>query len=169
MDKTAFSQAYAAWFSEYERARRTDGKRSGSRLADFPAPPSAPEEISQAIDAIGRRKALAALGVHRSTLGRWLSGKTVIPRAAWLLLALWSQGRLPDMSEDWRSFRFDGDRLHLVGTRLSYSAREIAGWQYQTAHAQALERRILALEKQNAHLLRVGEFGAANDPVICAS
>jgi hypothetical protein len=165
MEKTAFSRAYAAWFSEYERERRASGLRRGATIPDFPAPPKNPDDIQMALDTIGQTKALKVLGVHRSTLARWLSGASVIPRASWLLLALWSQGRLPGMSADWQDFRFQGDTLALVGTRIAYTAREIAGWQYQTAHAQALARRIAELEKQNAHLLRVGEFGAANDPI----
>lgn len=69
------------------------------------------------------------------------------------------------MSEDWRDWRFDGDRLQLVGTRLSYSAREIAGWQYQVAHAKALVNRVEELEAQQDYLLRIGNFDAANDAI----
>ncbi len=60
-------------------------------------------------------------------------------------------------------FRFDGDRLVLIGTRIGYTAREIAGWQYQVAHAEALSRRIRSLEQEKAYLLKVGIFDAAND------
>jgi hypothetical protein len=73
------------------------------------------------------------------------------------------------MSEDWRHVRFDGDRLHIIGTRYSYSALEIAGWQYHQAHALALARQIEALQKENAQLLRLGDFGAANDPLIATA
>lgn len=53
--------------------------------------------------------------------------------------------------------------------RPSYSALEVAGWQYQQAHAAALARRVAALEKENAHLLRMGDFGAANDPLVATA
>lgn len=163
---TAFSEAYRAWFSDYERERRRQKKRKGARLDDFPAPPTAPDDVARMVDQIGTRKALQALGVHRSTLARWLAGRSVIPRPAWLLLVLLAEGRLPGMGDDWRDFRFVGDRLCLVGTRTGYTAREIAGWPYQEAHAAALARRIVQLEKEKAHLLRVGHFDAANDPLI---
>lgn len=163
---TAFSQAYQAWFSEYERERRRQKKRMGARLVGFAAPPTSPEDIAQLIDRIGTHQVLRVLGVHRSTVARWLAGRSVIPRPSWLLLVLMADGRLPGMSEDWRDFRFVGDRLCLVGTSVSYSAREIAGWQYQTAHARALTRQIEALRKENAHLLSIGHFDAANDPLM---
>jgi len=162
---SAYSEAYRVWFSDYERERRRQKKRKGSSLVDWPAPPTHPEDIARVVDQIGTRDALSALGVHRSTLARWLAGRSVIPRPAWLLLVLLADGRLPGMSEDWRDFRFVGDRLHQIGTRTSYTAREIAGWHYQVAHAQALARRIAELEKQNAQLLRIGDFQAANDAI----
>lgn len=168
IERTAFSRAYSAWFSDYERERKRQKKRGGASLADFPDAPANPERIAELIDAIGQRKTIQALGVHRSTVARWLAGRIVIPRPCYLLLELMAEGRLPGMSDDWRDFRFDGDRLHLVGTRTSYTAREISGWHYQVAHADALARRIAELERQNAHLLRVGDFGAANDALMSA-
>lgn len=169
INKTAFQRAYSAWFSEYEAARRQSGKRKGARIPDLPAPPTSPEDIALALDGYGRRQFMAIIGVHRSTLKRWETGASVIPRPVWLLLVLLNEGRLPGMSADWRDFRFEGDRLFLVGTRITYTAREIAGWQYQAAHARLLAMQIEHLKKQNAHLLRVGDFQAANDPITCVS
>lgn len=163
---TAFSKAYQAWFSEYEVERRRQKKRIGARLAGFPEPPANPEAIAQVIDRIGTYQVLQVLGVHRSTVARWLAGRSVIPRSAWLILVLMADGRLPGMSDDWRDFRFVGDRLCLVGTSVSYSAREIAGWQYQVAHARALAAQVEQLRKDNAYLLTIGRFDAANDPLI---
>lgn len=165
---SAYSQAFTAWFSDYERERLAQKKRKGARLVGFAAPPAAPECIALVIDQVGLLNALRTLGVHRSTVARWLSGKSVIPKASWLLLVLMAEGRLPGMSEDWRDFRFVGDTLYQIGTRISYTAREIAGWPYQIQHAQALARRIVQLEKEKAHLLQVGYFEAANDPLICS-
>lgn len=165
---TAFQRAYSAWFSDYERARKQSGRRRGATIPDFPAPPASPDDILAHVEAIGRRRVLQVFGIHRSTLARWLDGSTVIPRPAWLLLVLMAEGRLPGMSEEWRGIRFDADRLYVIGTRTAYSALEIAGWHYQQQHAQALARRVAQLEKENAHLLRVGDFGAANDPLMMA-
>lgn len=165
---TAFQRAYSAWFSDYERARKQTGRRRGAKIPDFPSPPASPDDIAAHVSVIGRRKVLEVFGIHRTTLSRWLDGSAVIPRPAWLLLVLMSEGRLPGMSEAWRDIRFDGDRLYIIGTRMSYGALEIAGWHYQQQHARALADRVAALEKENAHLLRVGDFGAANDPVIVA-
>lgn len=163
--ETAFSAAYAAWFRQYDQERRRQKKRPGARLDDFPAPPTCPEDIAAAVDAIGARRVLSIFQVHRSTLARWLSGASVIPRPAWLVLVMLAEGRLPGMSDDWRGFRFDGDSLCQVGTRNRYTAREIAGWPYQIAHAAALSRRVAQLESEKAHLLRIGHFDAANDAI----
>lgn len=163
---TAYQRAYRAWFEDHEAERLRRHKRKGSKLTDFPGPPTCPEDIAKAVDAIGPRRVLAALEIHRSTLARWLSGDSVIPRPAWLVLVMMAEGRLPGMSADWRGFRFDGDTLQIVGTRYAWTAREIAGWPYQLQHARALADRIRQLEKEKAHLLKTGHFEAANDPLI---
>lgn len=164
--ETAYSKARRAWFSEYEAERKRQKKRRGATLPGFPEPPASPDEIAALIDRIGPRMALHVLAIHRSTLARWLTGDCVMPRAAWLILVLLAEGRLPGMSEDWRDFRFDGDHLVQIGTRYAYTPREIAGWPYQLAHAEALARRVAQLEKEKAHLLRVGRFDAANDALM---
>lgn len=166
MEETAFSRAYAAWFSEYERERRRQKKRRGATLADFPAPPTCPADIAAAVDTIGKTRTLAVLGVHRSTLARWLAGTAAIPRPAWLLLAILAEGRLPGMSDDWRDFAFHGDRLTMPGSRVSYTAREIAGWPYQQQHAEALARALDDSRRKIEYLLRVGRFEAQNDALI---
>jgi len=159
----AFQRAFSAWFSDYERTRRLSGRRCGSQIPDFPAPPSSPDDVLALVEIIGQRKVLKVFGIHRTTLRRWLTGAAVIPRPAWLLLVLVAEGRLPGMSTDWAQFRFDGDRLHVIGTRFSYTALEIMGWQYHQAHAAALARRVVELEKKTAYLLRLGRFEASND------
>lgn len=164
--KSSFERAFSAWFAGYELERRQQKKRKGARLVGFPEPPASPENIARTLDQIGVNKAMGVLGVHRSTIARWLAGRSVIPRPSWLLLVLMAEGRLPGMSEDWRDFRFVGDALCQIGTRNAYTAREIAGWPYQKAHAEALARRVAQLEKENAQLLRLGDFGAANDPLV---
>lgn len=164
--ESAYSRAFAAWFSRYEAERRRQHRRRGATIPDFPDPPASPEEIARVVDTIGTRRVLALLEIHRATLARWLSGASVIPRPAWLVLALLADGRLPGMSDDWRGWRFDGDTLHQIGTRNAYTARELAGIPYQLEHARALARRIDDLEKQTAYLLKAGRFDAANDPLI---
>lgn len=163
---SAFQRAYSAWFSDYERTRRENGRRRGAKIPGFPAPPASPQDVQNYVEQLGTQAVLKTFGVHRTTLARWVSGEAVIPRPAWLLLVMMAEGRLPGMSDDWRNIRFDGDRLHIIGTRYSYTAMEITGWQYQQAHAQALARRVVELEKKTAYLLSVGRFDAANDALV---
>lgn len=165
MEKTAYQRAYEQWFAGYEVERRKQRKRRGSKIVGFCEAPPNPGELAELVEIVGVRRVLEVLGIHRSTLARWLAGFCVVPRSAWLLLVLMAEGRLPGMSEDWRNWRFIGDRLCLVGSRLSFSARELAGWQYQVAYADALARRVKELERDRDYLLRVGVFEAANDAI----
>jgi hypothetical protein len=162
MNHTAYSEAYRRWFSRYETERRRQKKRPGAELPDFPPPPASPADISAALDRFGRFRFLQIIGAHRSTLARWESGAAVMPRAYWLLLTMLDRGRLPGMSADWSDFRFEDDRLCLIGTRISYTAREIAGWQYQVALIESLYGRIGELERRLEHLMAIGDFGASN-------
>ena len=146
MEKTAYQKAYERWFAGYEVERRRQRKRRGSSVVGFCDAPPNPGELAELVEIIGVRQVLSVLAIHRSTLARWLAGFCVVPRSSWLLLVLMAEGRLPGMSEDWRDWRFVGDRLHLVGTRTSFSARELAGWQYQVQHAEALSRRVTAVK-----------------------
>lgn len=167
--ETSYQRAYSSWFSRHEVERRRQKKRPGVRLLDFEAPPMRPDDLAQLVDQIGARRVLSILEISRTTLARWKTGQAVPPRSAVLLLRVLALGLLPGMSDDWRDFRFDGDRLRIVGTRDSYTAREIAGIRYLKAHADALARRVADLEKQTAHLLQVGRFDCANDALISAS
>ncbi len=169
MAKTAFNTAYQNWFAAYNTARKAQKKRLGAKLKDFPPPPTHPDEVAEIVQKLGQSHVTKTLGIHRTTLSRWLSGDSVIPRPAWLLLVMMADGVLPGMSDDWKNFRFDGDRLHIIGTRHSYSALEIMGWQYQQAHAAALARRVCELEGKLRVLIERGaaRIEAAND-AICA-
>lgn len=163
--KNAFQRAYSAWFADYEAERKRQKKRRGAKLDNWPAPPTHPDEIKRAADSIGQERCCVILGVHRDTLKRWCTGESAISRAAWLLMVLLDQGRLPGMSDDWRQWRIQDDRLALVGTRHAYTPRELAGIPYLHQHIKALTHENAALKKQIAHLLQVGNFESANDPI----
>lgn len=165
MRTTAYSRAYALWFASYDAERRRQHKRPGATLAGFPAPPTNPADLAAVVDHLGARRVLDVLQIHRATLARWLAGEATIPPAAWLVLAMLADGRLPGMSAAWRDFRFDGDRLHLIGTRYSWSAQEIAGWPHLLAHMNALAAQVRRLERQLAKAQALNTTGAANDPI----
>ncbi len=112
-------------------------------------PEPTPDELRDLIDratrAVTLPAALAILGVHRTTLMRWRTGATRVPPAALALLRVWSEGRLPGMSEDWREFHFDGDAL--VGpTGHRYTVRDINAWHWKDQALDAHQRRIKQLE-----------------------
>lgn len=162
------ARAYRAWFKESERLRKLQKLGPGRRPKGLPPPPTSPDELrrlmSEATVVVGESKALSILRIHRTTLKRWLSGETQAPESAALVLRLLGDGLHPAASDEWRGFRFDGDRLFLPDGRY-YTAREIQGLPYQLAVIEAQRRQIADLEKKIAHLIKMGDFGAANDAV----
>lgn len=108
-------------------------------------PDEARELIDHAVKVVGETHALDILGVHRTTLMRWRTGKVRIPHAALALLRIWREGRLPGMGEDWRGFSFFGDKLY-TPAGVGYTARDIDGWHWQQQHCEATNRRNEQLE-----------------------
>lgn len=143
-------------------------KKSNSR-------PEAPRPLSpdglryllhDAPHAVGEGRALALLGVNRTTLARWLSGAVKVPHAAALVLRQVAEGIPPGGSDVWRGFRFDGDFLVTAsGHRLHANRLEKLEWLdgMRAGQVAALEREIAALRGQVESLRRVG--GSANDAV----
>lgn len=163
--ETPHSRAFKTWFLAFEGERKRRKIAPGRPVPGFPPPPPAPGELAEMLDVIGEAAAITALQVHRSTLARWLADESRIPAAAFHLLRVWSAGLLPGMSDDWRGFSFSGDTLTFPDGRNRATARELAGLPYLHAHVRALEGEIVRLKKQNAHLVRTGDFGAANDAI----
>lgn len=109
---------------------------------------------------VGEARALALLGINRTTLGRWLAGQVKVPQAAALVLRQVAEGIPPGGSDDWRGFRFDWDALVTpTGERLT--ARQLDGLHWERQYRKALEREVDALRAEIDGLRRLG--GSAND------
>lgn len=121
MKNGSYAAAFARWFQSHESQRKAKSILQHCRVPDFPPPPPAPDEIALIVAEVGHQRTLELLDVHRGTLARWLSGETAMPRPCWSLLVLAAEGRLPGMSEDWSCFRFNGERLCIVGTNHGYT------------------------------------------------
>jgi hypothetical protein len=130
-----------------------------------PSLPELVEMIDHATRAVGEAQALEILGVHRTTLMRWRTGKVGVPHAALALLRIWHSGRLPGMSDDWRGFHFFGDRLY-TDAGIGYSARDINGWHWKEQNCAAQSRRVEQLEaivRDLADKLQAAHGAAANE------
>lgn len=162
-ERNSHAAAFRRWFCEFEAERKRRKIAPGRPVPGFPAPPPGPDELRDLLDRIGTATALAVLGVHRSTLARWLDGSVRVPPASFALLRVWAAGVLPGMGDDWRDFRFDGDRLVLPGGRISYTARELAGLPMLEAALRSSEEARRALESQLVEMTRRVDWGSAND------
>lgn len=112
---------------------------------------------------VGEARAVAVLGVNRTTLHRWLSGAVRAPHAAALVLRHMAEGIPPTGTDDWRGFQWDGDALVTpTGERLT--ARQIDGLHWERQHKKALEREVQRLRAEVEALRRVG--GSANDATV---
>lgn len=113
---------------------------------------------------VGESRALAALQINRTTLGRWLAGQVKVPHSAALVLRQLAEGIPPGGSDHWRGFRFDGnDVVTPAGDRIAARRLESLSWVegMRAGQIAALEREIADLRGQLESLRRVG--GAAND------
>lgn len=112
---------------------------------------------------VGEARALALLGINRTTLGRWLAGTVKVPHSAALVLRQVAEGIPPGGTDAWRGFGWDGDALVTpTGERLT--ARQLDGLHWERQHKAALVRRVAELEAIIESLRRVG--GSANDAIV---
>lgn len=116
--------------------------------------------LTEAPHPVGEARALSVLGVDRSTLSRWLSGRSKVPHAAALVLRQLAEGIPPGGTDAWRGFSWDGDALVTPGgDRLT--ARQLEGLHWQRQYTKALQREVDALRAEIDALRRLGE--TAND------
>jgi Phage protein len=95
------------------------------------------------IDAIGQRAVLRHLNVHRTTVGRWLSGATHIPGAQALAVRA-LLGDLPGTCGAWTGWRFhDGELIAPGGDR--YTPGDVLGIRLQQQRVSALDHELRAL------------------------
>lgn len=160
----AYALAHARWLDDAERRRKSAKLPPGKVAPGTPAPPLSPDGLRWLLfDGpfyVGESRALDVLQVNRTTLGRWLSGVSVVPRAAALVLRQLAEGIPPGGSDHWHGFRFEGDALVTpAGER--YAARRIESLPLVFAQVAALQREISRLHGVIDGLRRVG--GSAND------
>lgn len=164
MSTSAHQKAARKWFFDAER-RRKRAKLAPGRLAkDTPPAPCSPAELHRLIyngvNYVGEARAREVLQVNRTTLARWLSGASQVPRSAVIVLQFLAEGIPPGLGNHWRGFQWAGNSLYTPAGR-EVSVSEIEGIQYLHAHVDALERRVRELQ---AALFRVQRLtGAAND------
>jgi hypothetical protein len=157
-------KARSKWFQQAEAARKKARRRPGFLPVDTPPPPCSPREVHalifDGIHPVGMHRAMAALQVNKSTISRWLTGKTKIPRAAVLVLEFMANGVPPGCSDDWRGFAWSADGL-ITSSGYSFHVQDLIQWAYVRQLETRHEARIVELEAALAAVTRL--TGAAND------
>lgn len=129
-----------------QRFSRSPGLTAMARYHPEPAPNELSELIDKAVTAVSLPAALAILGVHRTTLMRWRTGKVRVPNAALALLRVWSESKLPGMGREWDGFRFEGNFL-VSPAGVRYTPREMLAWHWKDQQLEHQRDRISQLEK----------------------
>lgn len=125
-------------------------------------------ELEYLIDAVGGRAYAEDLcRVHRTTMGRWLSGKIKPPAAALATLRAAAWGQMPGRDRTWDGWFFrDGLLWSPEGER--FDAGEIRALVYMRKVITAQREQIVTLERQIVAATREASRHdpAANDNAI---
>jgi transcriptional regulator with XRE-family HTH domain len=117
-------------------------------------------EVAALVEEIGPGAAARLCGVHRTTVGRWLSGKVAPPPSALDLLRIAASGQVPGMGGDWLGWRFAAGRLWSPNG-VPYSPGDLMAQQYERPLIRALQRKVSELE---ARIVRMTKAAAQVDP-----
>lgn len=122
-------------------------------------PPKPPPELRSLVDEVGPTWAASVCGVHRTTLGRWLSGAVPVPRAALNALRA-AAGRAPGMGGHWDGWRFvDGVLWSPEGYQ--YRPGDLMAQQYERPLIRALQKQVRDYE---ARIVSLTQAAAQVDP-----
>ena len=175
--KTPYEKAFTRWHYEKEVSRKKHKLPRHKLPPNFPEPPPKPEDIAylvnEAFHYVGKNQVLQVLQIDRSTLSRWLSGKTLPPHSAVLVLRFLAHGIPPGCSRDWEGFAWRYDRL-VTATGLEFHAQELNLWtwhrQLQANQAREIEDLKAQLAQLRDRLARVGPLpGSSNDAAFQVS
>lgn len=125
-------------------------------------------ELEALADELGHVEAARLCGVHRTTFGRWLHGRSRPPEAVLSLLRLHVADMLPNAGADWCGWRFAGGVLYSPAGD-AFRPGDLLAQRYERAAVAAYQRECARLQAQIARLVRLNESGAANDPAAVTS
>jgi hypothetical protein len=115
-------------------------------------------ELQTLVEHVGPTWDASVCGVHRTTLGRWLSGSVAVPRCAINALRA-ADGRAPGMAGKWDGWRFvDGVLWSPDG--VPYTPGDLLAQQYERPLIRSLERQVREYE---ARIVRLTKAAAAVD------
>lgn len=105
------------------------------------------------IETIGRERTERELGVHRTTVKRWLDGSVKLPAAVHAhIRAL--LGHLPGTDGQWEGWRFWQGRLYCREWREGFTADEVVGIPHLHQRIAQLERFLSEANAKIADLVR---------------
>lgn len=124
-------------------------------------------EVQQLVYAIGPLRAARELGVHRTTVLRWITGKVTPPASAVALLRSLVHGNAPSAGKEWEGWRFAGEYL-LSPANEKFEPGDLLAMRYLRALAEHQRKQIRELERKLVAATRAAEAvdPAANDTAV---
>lgn len=116
-------------------------------------------ELLEIIERLGQPRVEKMLGVHRTTIGRWLDGSVTIQQSRMIALRLAAEGRVPGMAGEWDGWYFE-DGLLCSPEGHKFEPGEVRSLFYKNPLIKSLWQRIDALERQ---LVKMTEAAAVVD------
>jgi hypothetical protein len=105
------------------------------------------QELIDLVYIVETGRAERALNVHRTTLARWMSGKSRIPESALVTLRAYAKGQLPGMTDEhWQGWRFGRDGMLYEPNGYAHSEGDIRAQFYERRLIRAQQDRIQELE-----------------------
>lgn len=121
-------------------------------------------DLRALIELRGREPVERLLGVHRTTVTRWLDGSVRMPEHAQLMVSM-LLGNMPGTDGQWEGFRFWKGKLYCREWREGFTAGEVVGIPHLHQRIALLERLLDQKDEVIASLVkeRAVREVAAND------
>lgn len=95
------------------------------------------QEFYEMLQRVGERRVLYEFQIHRTTLSRWLDGKTEIPGTVMYAMRALAYG--PGVDPDWQDWKFRDGYLHSPG-REKFTPGDLLAMRYMKFQIDALRR-----------------------------
>lgn len=134
--------------------------KKGEPSVDCAAVPAQLLELKNLVSHLGANSAARTVGVHRTTLGRWLAGQVKPPRTALQVLRMAAFGQVVGMGGQWEGWRFN-DGLLWSPEGYQFTSGDLMAQVYERPLLKALRKQVAEYE---ARIVSLTKAAAQVDP-----